>query len=88
MKNNTDTAKTFLYSKGEPEWYVESKDVANYLVAYHNHLMAEEEKEQPKELNTFSTVPFAFVQWYSGMKRQQIINAFKRWENGEGQFKD
>jgi hypothetical protein len=29
-------------------------------------------------------VPFEFIEWYSGMEKQKILNAYKRWQKEKG----
>jgi hypothetical protein len=29
-------------------------------------------------------LPFSFIEWYSGMERQKILNAYERWKREKG----
>ena len=29
-------------------------------------------------------LPFSFIEWYSGMERQKILNAYERWKRENG----
>lgn len=76
----------------QPEWINEAIPDAHYYIRCPNcHITMKEDRRdkvigfwnnRPQNSHIHSvmqTLPFSFVEWYSGMQKEKIESAYKRW---------